>query len=100
MNKPAWQQYPANTPYGLVGADRAVDGYKSDLYVHGGQCTFSDFGRSTAEWRGDLGGLLSIHHIFIQYATNYAVWGMDLKMNKFMKNINVHVTKHKIHYDK
>lgn len=80
MNKPAWQQhsyYPVNGPY---GAGVAVDGYKLDLDVYGGLCTLSASVQSTAEWRVDLGGVLSIHYIFIQYATNNDIWGMDLKM--------------------
>lgn len=79
LNKPAWQEYPRYPSYELFGADRAVDGDKSDLDVYSGLCTLSGYGYLTAEWRVDLGGLLSIHHIFVQYATNNVVWGMDLK---------------------
>lgn len=80
MNKPAWQQYPYYSFYGSYGAGVAVDGYKLDLNVLGGQCTLSADERSTAEWRVNLGGVLSIHYIFIQYATNSDIWGTDLKM--------------------
>lgn len=80
LNKPAWQQYPYHPFLGMFDADRAVDGYKSNLDLFGGHCTFSDYEKSTAEWGVDLGRVLSIHYIFIQYATNNDIWGTDLKM--------------------
>ena len=56
-------------------ADRAVDGQYTDLAWDGGQCAASDDSQTTTEWRVDLGGVRSIHHIVIQYATGNRVWG-------------------------
>ena len=72
LHKPAWQKYPyVNNAF---GASLAVDGRKTNLNEYGGQCVASSYG-STAEWRVDLKGVLSIHHISIQYSQNEPVWG-------------------------
>ena len=74
--KEAWQNnsfYDASNYVYLV-ANRAVDGRKQDLSLEGGQCAVS-IGSTTSEWRVDLGGISSIHHIFIHYMTNNKVWG-------------------------
>ena len=51
-----------------------MDGRYTNQIVGGGQCAATDRGQ-TAEWRVDLGGVRSIHHIVIQYMTGNDVWG-------------------------
>ena len=63
-----------NVLYGFTGAERAVDGRYTDLRLYGGECAVS-YSRRTGEWRIDLEGVRSIHHIGIQYATHNRVWG-------------------------
>ena len=73
LHKPAWQN---GTGWTYTGAERAVDGEYANLSVYGGQCAASDYGQ-TAEWRVDLGGVQSIHHVAIQYWTGNTVWGIE-----------------------
>ncbi|XP_078328062.1 uncharacterized protein LOC111112519 [Crassostrea virginica] len=72
LHQPAWQ---SSTWRFYTGAERAVDGQYTDLAWYGRQCAVSDDYRTTAEWRVDLGGVRSIHHIVIQHATDNRVWG-------------------------
>nr|XP_022290289.1 uncharacterized protein LOC111101928 [Crassostrea virginica] len=69
LYKTAWQQ---GTLLSLTAA-RAVDGRKDSLSIFGSDCVTSQY-NYTAEWRVDLEAVVSIHHIFIQYATNNLPW--------------------------
>lgn len=79
MNKPAWQIHPYNVHPGW-GAERAVDGYKSDLSVAGRQCAISAYGQTIAELGVDLGKVLRINYIVIQHVTGNDYWGILLKI--------------------
>ena len=59
----------------ITGAEKAVDGLKSDLTFIGGQCALSGSGLKTATWRVDLRDISSIENITIYYRTDDAPWG-------------------------
>lgn len=81
LRKPTWQ-FPSFYGANNFG-DLAVDGKKSNLYWFGGECSVSAIFESTVEWWVDLGEVLSIHHIFIQYAKNNLVWGEQFSTELF-----------------
>lgn len=81
LRKPTWQ-FPSFDGLNNFG-DRAVDGKRSNLHWYGGECSVSAINESTVEWRVDLGEVLSIHHIFIQYATNNQEWSEQFSTDLF-----------------
>ena len=74
MKRPAWQLVPYTYTPGW-GADKAVDGQYTNLSPWGYQCAISADANSKAMWWVELGGVFSIHHIFLQYRTDNIPWG-------------------------
>lgn len=62
-----WQQHPFSRS---DSGENAVDGLYDDRSLFGHQCTLSDNSRYTAEWRVDLGSVVSISHVNIFYRTD------------------------------
>lgn len=50
--------------------ENAVDGRYTDRSAAGGQCVISENNKETAEWRVDLGSVVSISPINIYYRTD------------------------------
>lgn len=70
LGKRTWEQNPwPNFDQGY-GTANAVDGSYDNREAKGKQCTVSADGKLTAEWRVDLGNLVSISFITIYYRTD------------------------------
>lgn len=70
LGRPTWQQHPFCRGDCGVGSENAVDGLYSDRLPFSNQCTLSYNSQYTAEWRVDLGSVVSISHINIFYRTD------------------------------
>ncbi|XP_062597070.1 multiple epidermal growth factor-like domains protein 10 [Saccostrea cucullata] len=70
LNKPAWQAHNWSGKETEWGAWKAVDGQYSNRAAGGNQCTISADGQQIAEWRVDLGRIVSISYIDICYRTD------------------------------
>ncbi|XP_078328496.1 uncharacterized protein LOC111112512 [Crassostrea virginica] len=88
LHQPTWQ---SSTYWSDSGAELAVDGRHKNMDVYGGQCAASNWGK-TAEWRVDLGGVRSIHHIFIQYATGTRVWDENNIYAEYFLGFSVYIS--------
>ena len=69
LGKQVWEDLPWLSNQNWRG-ENAVDGRYTDRSALGGQCVISENGASTATWRVDLGGVVSISHIDIYYRTD------------------------------
>lgn len=69
LNKTTWQRHPWPQSDKDFGSENAVDGSYTDRGT-GGECTINDDGKYKAEWRVDLGNVLSISYINIYYRTD------------------------------
>lgn len=84
LNKPTWQKHPWQDSTIDFGSENAVDGLYSDRGIRG-QCTFNDDGYYTAEWRVDLGRVVSISYINIYYRTENRSMIYTYFVNKMSK---------------
>lgn len=66
--KPTWEQNPWPNVDKYKTAN-AVDGRYTDCGTNGGQCIISNDGKHTAEWRVDLGNVVSISNVDVYYRT-------------------------------
>ena len=66
LGKPVWEDRPWENIENWRGGN-AVDGRYTNRSAAGGQCVISENGVRTATWRVDLGGVVSISHIYIYY---------------------------------
>ena len=81
LMKETYQEYPnLNTNPVNIDSSNAVDGLKSDLSIHGGQCAYSSNYKETATWWVNLHGIASIHHITIYFMTGNSQRGMYLEI--------------------
>ena len=51
-----------------------MDGRHTSPWLRAKQCAVSEVGHTTAEWWVDLGGVKSIHHVFIAHVRGKSEW--------------------------
>lgn len=71
LRKPTWENNPWPELERDYGSENAGDGMYKNRSDAGGQCTISDDGKYTAEWRVNLGSVVNIKHIIIYYRTDH-----------------------------
>ncbi|XP_052692275.1 uncharacterized protein LOC128170528 [Crassostrea angulata] len=79
LRKPTWEKHPWPELERDYGSENAVDGMYRNRSDAGGQCTISDDGKYTAEWRVDLGSVVNIKHINIYYRTDHMEYRSQYK---------------------
>ncbi|XP_078330352.1 uncharacterized protein LOC144624428 [Crassostrea virginica] len=90
LQKTAWQ---SNTRWAHSGAERAVDGLYTNMSVWGGECAVAwSYRQTAAEWRVDLGGVRSIHHIVIHYMTDNIVWDENNDFTRWFLGFSVYIS--------
>lgn len=68
--------YVTNRFSDLSNERTVVDGRKSDLSYHGGQCLCTKDQHSYVMWRVDLGYIRSIERVVIYSRNEYIPWGL------------------------
>ena len=68
LRKSVWENRPWPGEKDWRG-DNAVDGRYTNRSAQGGQCVISRDRVENATWKVDLGGVVSISHIYIYYRT-------------------------------
>ncbi|XP_022300903.2 uncharacterized protein LOC111109108 [Crassostrea virginica] len=89
LHQLAWQ---SSTALSYTGADRAVDGLYTNLDWRAGDCAASVPFHTTAEWRVDLGRVLSIHEVSIKYSTDNQVWDKNNGYTSFFLGFSVYIS--------
>lgn len=88
LHKQTWQQNPIpDADYS--GSGRAVDDRYTTRKRFGGECVESEYGHQSATWHVDLGEVLSIHHIIIEYmdlgSPGHYIWnGFNPMTDRFL----------------
>eukprot|EP00105_Crassostrea_gigas_P041994 XP_019926142.1 PREDICTED: multiple epidermal growth factor-like domains protein 10 [Crassostrea gigas] len=89
FNKPAYMH--SNWDGDTYDASNVVDGRKSDLTWHGGQCAVS-YDTRTATWWVNMTSIHSIHHITIYFSIKKEPWGPSNDRTRFPLGFSVYVS--------